>query len=143
MLLWSGAITTEDLDNIANELGICAEVSDVDGMKKRRNGSYQRKIRFRILPQKGSERYQKIKQTPYTKSGERKAYAVCWHGHRDFMFKLFELDPNARLQTAMADYRGMEGFRATYPETAHKNVGSMMFPVSAQDECHCWDKAVY
>lgn len=43
--------------------------------------------------------------------------AVSWEGHRDFMRALFAADPNARLQTALADYHGREEFIRDHPDT--------------------------
>jgi hypothetical protein len=46
--------------------------------------------------------------------------AVCWHGHRAFMRAVFELAPEARIQTGLADYRGKEHFEATHGATYGK-----------------------
>lgn len=47
----------------------------------------------------------------------RKIAAVCWHGHRDFMLALFRLAPDARIKTALADYRGADDFERKYRQT--------------------------
>lgn len=47
----------------------------------------------------------------------RKVAAVCWHGHRDFMRAVFALEPDARIKTALADYRGAEDFERKYHDT--------------------------
>jgi hypothetical protein len=49
------------------------------------------------------------------------------------MRALFAIDPHARLRTGMAFYDGAEGFEATYPATAYKNIGSMMAPATMPD----------
>lgn len=65
--------------------------------------------------------------------------AACWHVHRDFLRALFAMVPSARVKTAVADYRGREGFEKTFPDTAHRNIGSMMAPVAMADACECME----
>ena len=73
------------------------------------------------------------------KYGARKSWsgrhskAASWEAHRDFMVAIFEQDPNARLQTGMAVYRGKDGFEQLYPDTAYKNIGSQMQPMTMPD----------
>lgn len=47
----------------------------------------------------------------------RRIAAVCWHGHRDFMRALFRMQPEARIKTALADYRGVADFEMKYRDT--------------------------
>lgn len=68
---------------------------------------------------------------------ERHIPALCWHGFRDVLQAVFERYPNARIDTAMAKYIGLEGFMEKYPATGLRNVGSQMFPVQAREECDC------
>ena len=63
--------------------------------------------------------------------------AACWHAHRDFLRALFTEAPKARVVTAVADYRGRDGFEALFPTTAHRNIGSMFAPVAMADACDC------
>ena len=74
--------------------------------------------------------------TSYFHEG-RKVAAVCWHGHRDFMIEVYKRDPDARIKSAFADYRGVADFREKYPKTAYRNLGSMMNPVYAMHACAC------
>lgn len=53
----------------------------------------------------------------------RRVSAVCWHGHRDVMMRLFDRHPEARLKTALADYRGREDFLAKYRDTFGRGNG--------------------
>jgi len=48
--------------------------------------------------------------------GRRLPY-VTWEGHREFMRILFRDHPEARIKTAIADYRGRKDFWAKHPET--------------------------
>ena len=66
----------------------------------------------------------------------RRISALCWHGFRDVIARLFK-DGATRVQTVMADYRGLADFEAKFPATGHVNVGSMTEPLEAQDACQC------
>jgi hypothetical protein len=67
----------------------------------------------------------------------RHAHAVCWHAYRDVLAELFERFPKARVRTALAVYRGLEGFERDYPTTAYRNVGSQMQPAYMPELCDC------
>lgn len=67
----------------------------------------------------------------------RRINAACWHAYRDVIGAVFAINPNARVYTGMAKYRGVEGFHANYPATAHVNVGSVMQPAYMPDLCDC------
>jgi hypothetical protein len=72
-------------------------------------------------------------------TGRHGPYA-CWHAYRDVLAEVFRRYPNAVIRAGMAwrvTYRGMEGFLATYPETANRNVGSQMEPVTMPELCNC------
>ena len=67
----------------------------------------------------------------------RKVSAACWHVHRDLFERIFAINPDARVQTAIADYRGSDDFYAKYPQTGAINVGSLYQPLSARNACNC------
>jgi len=48
--------------------------------------------------------------------GRRLPY-VTWEGHREFMRIIFRDFPEARIKTALADYRGRDDFWTKHPET--------------------------
>lgn len=70
-------------------------------------------------------------------SGQRRINAVCWHGYRDVLIELFNINPDARVYTAMAKYKGRDGFEANYPATGWHNIGSMAYPVTMPELCDC------
>lgn len=74
-------------------------------------------------------------------SGRRIA-AACWHAYRDVLAGVFEVNPDARVRTAMAKYIGREGFLANYPETANQNIGSMASPAYMPELCDCEDYGI-
>jgi hypothetical protein len=50
----------------------------------------------------------------------RRTSGVCWHGFREFLFVLFREFPDARVKTALADFRGREQFLMTYRYTRNR-----------------------
>jgi hypothetical protein len=67
----------------------------------------------------------------------RKVASVCWHGYRDYMLEVFERDPDARIKTAWADYKGVQGFRELYPATGYRNIGPPIAPIAMSEACAC------
>ncbi len=67
----------------------------------------------------------------------RRIASVCWHGHYAIMRYLFAVRPEARIQTYMADYKGLENFLAEAPYTGSRNIGAPVYPVAMQDACYC------
>lgn len=72
-----------------------------------------------------------------TKKGYRRKVSACWHAHRDVLAEIFRACPDARVKSVMADYRGADDFERKFPDTAHVNIGSMVYPVAAGDSCLC------
>ena len=66
-----------------------------------------------------------------------KVNAVCWHGFRDFLKSLYEIDENLRVVTAQTTYTNKENFYSTYEDTRYNNVGSMMQPIELGSACLC------
>lgn len=118
------------------QLHECAEEIGVKLYEPREEG---RAIRLRILPTgeriDGDYKYQRTSASGY--NADRRVHAVCWHGYRDFMLAVFERNPEARIKTMMADYKGREDFLSKYEETGYRNVGSMMYPMQAREVCNC------
>lgn len=81
--------------------------------------------------------YRRYSVTGMVYGPDRRINALCWHGFEAFFKRLFDLCPDAVAVTAMARYEGRDGFYATYPKTAWKNVGSEMYPIYAVEACTC------
>ena len=62
---------------------------------------------------------------------------TCWHGYRDVLRALFEINPDAVITTRMAQYRGVSGFEENYPRTGCVNIGSMFAPAYMPELCDC------
>jgi len=74
-------------------------------------------------------------------SGRRGPWA-CWHAIRDVLNVMFEQVPDAVVIAGIhwrVKYEGLDGFREVYPETAYKNVGSMIEFTTMPDLCVCTD----
>lgn len=67
----------------------------------------------------------------------RRSIALCWHAFRDFMVECFNINPNARIQTSMETYRGVDDFRDKYISTARTNIGSQAQPAFMPYLCEC------
>jgi hypothetical protein len=118
-------------------------------------------IRFRLKPKSDGKRHP-WKRFPYWRisasafSEGRSVCAVCWHGHRDFYRALFELNPEARVYTALIRrarsggmheppiqaFKGVthwsaENFEDLFEATGAINIGSAYRPVCAADACRC------
>jgi hypothetical protein len=118
--------TEQDIREAADEVGLAIH-SDWSGNGITRDG---RALRFRLALGTDKENYRSIKRG-------RRIAAVCWHGHRDFFRALYRRSPEARIKTALADYRGTDGFERDFPATGQGNVGSWAEPQAAQDACDC------
>lgn len=71
--------------------------------------------------------------------GRHGPYA-CWHAYRDVLSEVFRRYPDAVIRSGTSwrvTYRGREGFLATYPDTAYRNVGSEVSPVTMPELCEC------
>ena len=120
-------IYTIDIFNLAEKLGIKA-VIDTDSsncfnvkLNRSNNDKYQR-TGFQYS--ENLQRYNKVS-------------AICWHGFRDFMIAMYELDSNLRFVTAHATYNNKDNFYLKFPNTAYKNIGSLMNPINFGDACLC------
>jgi hypothetical protein len=136
-------LTPDQIREVAAEIGVKIH-SDWYGGGITRDG---RAWRFRLalnsdVPKKESGyKYQRTSASAFHEG--RRVAAVCWHGHRDFMLALYARDPEARIKTAWADYRGVRDFAEKFGNTGYRNVGSLMYPMFAKDICTCswgdWD----
>ncbi len=140
MKVWT-TLSENDIHEIANTVGVAiADRGTVfDHGKIDKVG---RAFSFGLRPLKslgkrdGDHKYQRTSSSGY--SPDRRVFAVCWHGWRDFMVAIFNADPNARIKTVFADYKGRDNFYSNYQATGWKNVGSSMYPRAADEVCNCW-----
>ena len=67
----------------------------------------------------------------------RRLNAACWHAYRDVLMGIFDANPDARVQTALATYKGRDDFMAKFPATGDRNIGSMVQPAYMPELCEC------
>lgn len=136
MKVWNA---TEDQIRAAADIVGLKLAEDWNGGGVSKDG---RALRFRLAVDTARHRdeggflpYQRCSTWRGGKDGTpRKVAAVCWHGHRDFMRALFETAPEARLKTALADYRGADDFEAKFLGTRGTGNG---WNVSYEQACGC------
>lgn len=136
-------LTDRQLGDIAEEIGVELYQQSGRGQKAITRGRNAGKTlyTFTLRPDKstadadGNCRHQRESSSPY--GNGRKVHAVCWHGHADFMTLVYIADSTARFETAFATYENAADFAKSYTDTAFRNIGSMMYPVSAASACRC------
>jgi len=144
MKVWT-TLSESELYDLAESVGVA--IADRGSVNQRHHSITKdgRAYRFNLRPDKtlgrseGDYKYQRTSASGF--SPDRRVFAVCWHGHRDFMKELFERDPDARIKSMFADYRGKEQFEDKFEATGYRNVGSMMYPMQAREVCNCWKEA--
>lgn len=141
MKVWT-KLSPDEIRSLAHELGIKIHGDyGLSGGISKDGRAWNFRLALGDEKREKNRKYQRT-STSYYGNGRRVA-AVCWHGHRDFMRAILARDPEARIKTAYADYRGAQDFEDSFGNTGYKNVGSMMNPVFAKDACTCshdeWD----
>lgn len=98
--------------------------------------TYPAKVYFSHTSNKGRAingvlrvRNSKLEGARLSPSG-RHTPAASWEAHRDFMLNLFAINPNGRIKTSLADYRGADDFEQKFRATAQHSVGPMYCPQS-------------
>lgn len=105
------------------------------------NAGYENNVAFNRLDFDGDSRtnftlrvYSSQEKGARHSGTGRRMVSACWHVHRDFLAALFELAPDARVRTALADYRGRASFEEQFKETGQRLVG---LGVVLRDACEC------
>lgn len=60
---------------------------------------------------------------------------LCWHGFRDVVRGVMEVNPDAVVRTGLEVYRGKQGFEGSYVATGGRNAGSMVQPAYLPEMC--------
>jgi len=70
----------------------------------------------------------------------RQCWAVCYHGHYEFLRRVFAANSQARVKAGrgfQVAYNGKAEFEEKAPTVGEANVGSMGQPVQFRDACDC------
>jgi len=126
MKVWG--VTVEE---VRSAVAVAALAYDRNIVFKREPEKDGRAVRFTLTVANSRNKGSRMSHTG------RRIAACCWHGHRDVMLAIFARNPDARVKTALADYRGMVDFADKYPATGYTNIGSQCDPMDIQDACNC------
>ena len=74
--------------------------------------------------------------------GNRRVWAICYHGHLAFMAELYATNPGAILRSAMASYDNRDEFIHNADEVGFRNIGSRISPAPFESACDCGDEEV-
>lgn len=64
--------------------------------------------------------------------------AVCFHGHKQFMDRLFIQFPDAVIRTKLAAYLGREDFEAKWSATGMDRHGPAYMGMQYREFCNCY-----
>jgi hypothetical protein len=101
-----------------------------DAVSAAKWGGYRRKE-----GEAGDSKYQRTSANAC--HDERRVFAVCWHGFRDYFREVYKSTPEAIFRTAVDTWKGSEDFEARYRESGYRNVGSAYMPMSMASVCRC------
>ena len=94
-------------------------------------------MRIKLNKIKENKNYQRIGYYNNKDGSKRKVNAICWHGFRDFISEIYKFHPHVRVVSSTATYLNKQDFEYKYPNTAYKNIGSQIQPMSYADACLC------
>lgn len=119
-------LSSTQLDSIAKSLNL-----QLYGLQshRRRDGRWQHRF---VLRPCGKE----FRRRGFVR---RTIWAVCWHGHYDFLERLFASDPDAVVRSSLATYRGVGEFKLKAIATGDRRVGSLLNPYLYRELCSCYD----
>lgn len=101
---------------------------------------FDKRFKLKLKPRSSRRPGSRVSQEHHYFSDikQKRIGSSCWHVHRDFMFEVFAINPDARIITALADYKGLEDFEDKFPDTYHS--GGMAGPAvisSVGGACNC------
>lgn len=121
-------VNPQSVVDAAEKVGVDAIVRSV---RKQRDGRYA--VRFVLRPNRSQRKFIRVGHTG------RLVWAVCLHGHYEFMKMLFNLEPSAFVESSMADRVDANNLESIYNSLYHFNIGSVMEPIYYGYACKCGD----
>jgi len=94
-------------------------------------------FRVKLIKKKENKNYQRTGYYNNKDGSKRKVNAICWHGFRDFITEIYKFHPHVRVVSSTATYLNKQDFEFKYPDTAYKNIGSIMQPMYYASACLC------
>jgi len=111
----------EHLQQAAKEVGVQVLIRSTG---KQRDGRFWARFVLRPI----GDKYRLIRR--------RRVWAVCLHGHTEFMRVLFQLSPNAVIKSCMATVT-KDNLDSHFWILRYKNVGSILMPDYYGFCCNC------
>jgi hypothetical protein len=69
---------------------------------------------------------------------QKRINSACWHAHRDFLAEVFDVNPEAKVISALATYDGRDDFERKFPNTYEGQGMSGPAPISnIGAACNC------
>ena len=126
-------ITEKQIIQTAKKVGVAINDGNFyrNGNGITKNGNYL-SFTLRIKPGAPLD----VKYRKYGFSG-RRTYHVCYHGHYEFMRRLYEINPNTIIRSTMAVYKNLEEFEKLAGNVAIVNVGNAYQPQMFSEKCDC------
>lgn len=125
MRIYCTTAADRELSGIARQMGLMLhEYDDVRQPSRGRFAGHESAVKLLLRPRTGDP------DAELFRSGRhgRRIWAASWAGHYVFMRAVFTIDPDAIIHTSHAEYRGIRDFLAKAPDTAQRNVGSIVNP---------------
>jgi hypothetical protein len=113
-----------ELERIAKDLGLIL-------YNTKRVGNF---VQFVLRPPHGALPDAKFRAVG--QNGRRK-WAVCYHGHEEFMAEVFAINSNAIIASRMVRFDGEEEFHQKKDDAYNQNVGSQLSPLTYGNACNC------
>lgn len=115
MKIWG--VTEQEIRDAVAEVGLAV----FGGWSRSGIEKDGRALRLRLsvnqLSPRNSNGFLPYQRKSMSTMNSRRIAAVCWHGHREFMRAIFKRNLEARIKTALADYRGAEDFEQKFEAT--------------------------
>lgn len=127
-------ITAEQLEAAAALVGVAVVITTLNAKGDRH------RVKVNPLGAIGERKYQRISLN--MDGSERRVFAVCWHGFRDFFRACYAVAPDAVFRTALDVWDGSADFEARFPASGHVNIGSQFQPLMTADACQCPDRGM-
>lgn len=140
MIIKSSTVTLDDIERIGDALGIETRGRHASGKPEAIGHDRSGRTRYvvRLRARSGSDMYRLIRP-------RRRTAATCYHGAGAFLERVFDIDPDAIVESGVGIvngsellvYNGRADFHAVAAEIASRNIGSQVEPVRHDAACKC------
>lgn len=129
-------LSRDRLEAIGKDLDV--DLYGLDGGALRVRGKNKGRTEWKFVLRPATRETWRRVSAGYGTAG-RRVWAVCWHGHYAFMYRVLQADPGARFVTAFDTWDGLEDFLERADDSQFRNIGPQIAPVSYGHACLCGD----